>query len=460
MKRPRFWWRGLILLSTLLVLLQYVTLTWFVPRYLIHWIQRTTGGIVQVNDARVFLPLTTMLAGVSAIQNTSEAALSIERVVLRPRWALVPSPQVWLEVLDMTRPYLRLTRDASGRWWQGAASGGGQAGTEPRALQRRVWPFTAVHLPTDGIHVQSIQVTEGTIELRDRSMTPAFHALIDHLSVVAGPVAIPVDAEYISFAVRGELASEKGASAPFYCSGWVAARKGDLDISCRLEPLELDLFEPYYQGSVLMRVSSAILEGTTRWSAKDNELNARTQLNLTRLRRGALTVRGRNLLDPKYVGPDKETSLRGEFRLTGPLHRPKEWLLELVPGNEPLQQVANRLLDLGIERVTFRWLGQRIGINLIPGSRATMSNIAASSKQIEDALEALVLPSVTEPPKAATQQRDAGVVPSPALTVPLPPVPAKPEPSAPEEPAASTTMSNDVPSFPATSPASAPLRKQ
>ena len=98
----------------LLLVGQYIALTWLAPRYVVRTLERLSGGKLLVGKVRLSFPLTTTLTGLRLAANTDASALSIQRIVIKPRWCSLPSRTLWLETLEVERPLLRLRRTAAG----------------------------------------------------------------------------------------------------------------------------------------------------------------------------------------------------------------------------------------------------------------------------------------------------------------------------------------------------------
>src|SRR3989338_11122601 len=118
MKRPNFLLRWVFALCGLFVVGQYGVLAWLVPRFVIDAVGHATGGDLFVQHAHLSFPLTTTLTGVRLVQNTEEAAFSVRRVVIRPRWISLARRTLWLDSLDIDGPLVRVSRSRAGttRW--------------------------------------------------------------------------------------------------------------------------------------------------------------------------------------------------------------------------------------------------------------------------------------------------------------------------------------------------------
>ncbi len=428
MRRPRVWIRVFLLVCLLLVLGEYVALTRLAPHFLIQAVQRMAGGELVAGRARLsFFPLTTTLSSLRLVANTPQSALSIQGMVIRPRWLSFPSRVLWVDSVKIDRPMLRLTRTQAGTLLWPSLPEAVTAGASPSKHTSPPWQ----------IHVDSLEVVDGVIELVDEKPATPFHGIVDHLSFLAGPVTIPLSgSQQMSFAVHSELVGDGGHAAPFYCSGMLDLTTKDLQAFCRLEPLALAAFEPYYGGSPEVRVYATTLASVSQWSAKANELHSRIQWELGGLTEGDLSIRGRTIFNVKKIA-NPNPRLSGEISLTGPLNDPHRWRAELLPGDDQVQQLVKRMLYRGIEMIKIGLWGTQLRIALTPASKATMATIEAVAKEIKEALEIIAIPGpeeaagITPQPAAAPQAGEAGSTPP---TAGGPASPAPPSTQAPTLP--------------------------
>lgn len=408
MRRPNTWLRWLLLICLLIVLGEYIALTWLAPQYVLRAVARLAGGQLLTGEVALSAPTTTIFKRLRLAGNTPDAALHIHRAITRLTWISLPERTVWFESLELERPVLRVTRTMAGDiLWPAVRP---PRNPDPVAAAHPRWDvFSSWKL-----HIASVKIVDGTIELIDDKPPQPFHGVLDHVSLETGAITLPLAAASVSksgtsFAVRGEVIGDGGHAAPAYCSGWVRVLARDLDASCRLEPLPLAAFEPYFQGKLELRVYDTTLMLTGHWTARANQLSGRTQVQLDHLGDGGeLSIRGHALVDArKLAAAGNAPTLRGEIVLAGPMDQPQEWHAEFLPGDEQVQQFVRRLLARGVEIVTISLPGFKGRLSITPASQTVMSDITATSREIQDALEILAVPppepSVTSAePAAAT----------------------------------------------------------
>ena len=411
MKRPASWFGAFLLAVLLLVAGAYAALLWAVPHAVKRTVERVLGGELSIGRARLSFPLTITLTEVRLANTIAESACSVQRVVIRPQGIALSTRTVLVDALEIEQPFIRLTRTKSGAWVRPMVPRPVAAETGPSA-----W----------AVHIDSIKVIDGVVELVDEQLPSPFHGVLDHVSFVVGPVTIPAAQAGMSFAVRARVMGYAGHAAPIYCSGWLDLSLKDLQASCRLEPLALAAFDPYYQGPAQFRVYTTEVTSTSQWWARSNALNARIQLELVNAGEGDLSIHGRTIVDFKKITDGQEHRLSGEVTLSGLLDHPRDWRAEFLPGDDQVKQLVTRLLEHRVQIIKIPVPGGPLRVSIAPAGQLEITDIEAASREVQDALEILALPSLPEAPAS----------PQPALPAeaPVEPIP----PAAPSEGSAAT----------------------
>ena len=456
MKRPTHWLQAALVICLALVVGEFVALEWLAPRYVLQSLERLSGGTLLVQRAHLSFPLTTTLTGVHLASNTAEAAFSIPRVVIRPRWCSIARRTFWLDAVEMERPLLRLTRTADGTILRPAIREPGEPASRIGSPRSAPWR----------VHINSLSITDATVEFLDKKPAMPFHGVLDHVSFVIGPVAVasngtglgavPMERAGMSFAIRGMVVGYGGVAAPAYCSGWLDPAVKDLQASCRLEPLPLAAFEPYYHGPSELRVYAVMLTSTSQWSARSNQFTGRVQVELSNLKEGDFSVHGRTIVDVKKMANGQETRLSGVMSVSGPWDNPKAWQAEFLPGDERVQDLVKRLLEHGVTAIKIPLGSQPMRISVAPSTQATMTDIETASREVQEALEILAAPDVPTPPPAGASE--PGAAGAPAVAAPLPAVPfVSTPPATSDQPRpAPETLSTQAPPAPPPQPQPVP----
>lgn len=390
MKRPLSWTHWLLLACVAVIAAEYTVISWLAPRYVQYAVEHASGGLLSVGAVRLIFPATVTLSQVRSRANSRDAALSLPQMTVRPRWLALGSQTAAFESVDIYAPFARVTRTAEGTVIWPELSGrltGDAAQSEDRVL-RRGWR----------IAVNSVRVLDGTLEVIDVAAPQPYHAVLQHVSIVAGPLSRPVGGSQATFAIRGQFVGHGGHAAPLYCSGWVDLSARDLQASCRLEPLVLAAFEPYYQQRRMkVRPYGTTLQATSQWTSKNNELDARIQLELGNLVEGDVSIRGTTVLDVQQLVPGELAKLTGEIKITGPLDDPSAWQREFVPGDPQVQELVQLFIERGIDVINIPVGKQTMGVDISPATIEAMSDIQAASEQVEAELEILAVPAEPVP---------------------------------------------------------------
>ncbi len=235
------------------------------------------------------------------------------------------------------------------------------------------------------ITADTMHIGHGVVAFVDEKLVPPFRAMCDGLTISAGPVTLPSDGSLVSVAIQGRLVAAHEEQASIYCSGWLNAAKGGVDLACRLEPIRLSAFEPYYQGRIQVRAYNAMLAATAQCTAKANAFEARIQLQIDHLDEADLSYGSRTILDIKRIAEGQERVLSGELKLTGPLDRPAEWKVRFLPGNVLTQRLAE-FFDRPLDRVTLTMGGDRIQLGVTPADATERSDMESTSETVRQHL--------------------------------------------------------------------------
>jgi hypothetical protein len=429
MKRPRSWIRWFLLLLLVLVIVEAAALTWVAPYFLIRRLEAATAGALQIGSGLVSFPPAATFLRVRSSANSPYQGVSIQRLALRPQWMSFPNKTLWLKTIELERPFVRFSRTAEGaiQW---------PLGSSPQRQGARAWTWNPFHSAAWRVRVDSLKLTDGVVEFVDARPSQPFRGALQHVSIELGPVALPPDDQATSLIIRGEAVGSSAEAAPFYCSGWLNPVAGDVEVFCKLEPMGLAAFGPYYDGRIKVRPYQARLSLASQWTSKGRVLDGHIRVEIDRLTEGDVSVRGRTVLDAKRL-VQGEAVLRSAFRVVGPMEAPEQWRVEFVPGDPQVRDVLGLLIEHGVRMVRIPAFGRTLHVALVPSGEAAYGEVLAASRAIDEALEVLAPPAPEtvplEPAPVAPEAATEPVVPE----MPSAPIsPAQPQGAVPPRPAA------------------------
>ncbi len=443
MRRRRLWIDCLLWL-VLLAGIGYGWLSVVLPPWIRQQVSRLPGGELTVGQVHVGVPFAVSISDVAFVSGTPGTVLTVHRMIARPVWISWRRKTVWLSRLELEEPHLQFHRTPQGTLEWPPLDRLAQLG----ASAQDAAPQPAATFSAGGVQwrtvIRTLQISDGVLEFLDQRPAKPFRGVLNHLSFVGGPLAWPLHLDRVSLAIQGQLVGDQQHSAPAYCSGWIDLQAKNLEVSCRLDPLRLAAFEPYYEGPLQVRIYDATLEATTHLTAKSNTLDGRVQLVIRNLSEADLSYQGRTFADIKKLVGGSEGTLRGEIQITGQLDHPKEWQVQLVPGNEVVQRLVSPLVTRGIEIVQIKVGTQTIQVGLAPATEAAKSSMEATSQTVKDTLQVLaptpppLQGPAGEPTPTPSPETSAQVAPpQPSVQEPAVPAPGQPAPVG-EQPASSS----------------------
>lgn len=410
MKRPWGWRRWLWITCALLVIFEFGTLTVIAPHYILDTLQYVIGGDLHIEKARLALPLTTILHELHYTPSTAQSTLSAKEVIIKPRWIPSASGEVQIQSIRVEQPFLRISRANGGTvFWPHPTSPQSLQSLPERAGEMRLlgWQLKGALR----VRIQSLRIVDGTLEWIDESPETPVHLVLEHISFELGPLTVPSTSEAVSMALRAAVVGPTGDPSPLYCSGWLTAVLRNMDVSCRLDPIPLSIFEPYFQRRPVIRFYASTLKGDARWSAQGNQLNGRLQLELGRLTEGDISVRGITIIDVRQLaGDDPDPKLTGELSFEGPLDTLEAWRGRFLPTNMAAQRLVDQMLERNIKALKIPLGPKALHAQLVLGQDTQPSDSEGLTKEITEALELLASPVV--PPEPLPEPPPAEEAPS------------------------------------------------
>jgi hypothetical protein len=355
-----------------------------IPRRAAVFLAEAGAGRLQVGGISLEFPFTLVLTDVTIEAPEPSARIGISRVRVQPLWAAPRRKIVWLNRVVLERPRVMVRRTAQGAWiWPGpqptAAPATPDAKVASSEAAARRWRVV----------IRQAQVADGEVVFTDERVEQRFEGALERVVASVGPIRWPVEADDMSAALQGRFAGHEGYGAPFYCSGWTVWASRQLDVSCRLEPLALAAFEPYYEGNIRVRVYHATLEATARLQAFDNTLDGRLQLLLGNLQEADISASGRTIVDFQKLSEASQQAMSAEVQVGGTLDSPRSWRWRMTPGNDAVQKLVNLLLERRWKELRIQVGDQVIPIELLTGTPAGMLRVQQGSRSVADSLRFL-----------------------------------------------------------------------
>ena len=389
---PRRFWNRLLISTLLLIIVIHSVWGHLIPSHLLRVLRRTMGQTFRIGGVRLDFPLSLVLVDVGLRGGTPDLFAGSRQVVVVPRWISWPEKTVWLSAIKYEGLTIRCRRN-----WEGklevpsspAPSAPASTPPAPSSLPPAAAPAAAPPAPSWTVIADTVQIVNGTLEFVDEKTPEPFRAALTEVSLMGGPLTLPSGSPRLSLAVQGRFVGHHGQGAPVYCSGWANLEPRNFEISCRLEPLPLAAFEPYYGGPLQVRVYDATVKATAKFTAKANELDGRAQVEVGNLSEADLSFLGKTIADIKTVAGERDPSLSAEVQVSGLVDQPAAWKVQVVVGNEIVQSMLQPLFSLGIENVKIK-VGQRtIQVGLTPASEEAKTSIQEASKTVEESLKLL-----------------------------------------------------------------------
>lgn len=399
------------------------------PIWIYDWLQRIPGQPLTIGRLRVAFPATLMLSDVRLVDEHPGALIGASEILISPLWLSWNHRTLWLRKLSVRGLTLHARRTAQGTMLKPV----------PDMLVPSVQPAEGV--ADTGVLVsakwtpwrvilRTFELQDGAIEFVDQKNTRPFKGSATRIFLVGGPVSVPFEGQPLTFAVQGVLSGASQHASSWYCSGWVNIHHRRADVSCRLEPLRMAAFEPYYQKPLPQKLYDAQLGARGRLVVKNNEVNGRIQFEIDNFSEADLQSLGKAGDSIRKLAGEGQRTLSGELQLAGSLDKSSEWKWQLVPGNELVQQLMSPVVGRGIEFIKVRIGSVVVPVGLVPATDATKADSEAAKQEVQEALSVIAprapaeeaLPAHEPLPTPPDSPADGlPVVPPPVLPV-VPPV--------------------------------------
>jgi uncharacterized protein involved in outer membrane biogenesis len=136
------------------------------------------------------------------------------------------------------------------------------------------------------IYVTSLNLRDGKIFFMDKKVVPeGFGVIVNKLNIKVTKVALPITSLATNFSVNAELLTHQGeVSGKITFAGWLDYLAKDMDAQLEVKDLDVTKFSVYYGNFISNRkLSSARLDLSSNFKAKNNALKIITKFNLSHL---------------------------------------------------------------------------------------------------------------------------------------------------------------------------------
>jgi hypothetical protein len=283
----------------------------------------------------------------------ADAALRAQKVEIAPSLLSLLSRQIRIASVEVETPYVSMVRTRRGKLRIVPTLLGRQSDKEdtdgPRAAARR--PASRPPAPKEPgapevaarvVTVGRITISKGAVDLYDASVAqPPWRIQLVGVDASVESVTAPTPHGRSPLDVRATI-DGPSRDGTVTVSGWVDPETKDLDLTARLQGVDLLTFQPYVVRSTTARLSSGAFDLDLHATVRDGHLNAPGHLVLSSIAfaGGSDRVLGvpRDLLLAALA--EKNGRIALDFTLSGDVNDPRFSLNEALA-----TQVATALVD-------------------------------------------------------------------------------------------------------------------
>jgi uncharacterized protein involved in outer membrane biogenesis len=190
---------------------------------------------------------------------------SIKRISLSPNLPALLFGKIVIHGLTIVEPVINLEQSADGK-------------LNLPVLEQKGKP--------PAIYLTSLNLRNGKIIFTDKKVTPeGFQLIVNKLNIRVAKVALPVTSLATNFNISAELLSRQGqAFGEITFNGWLDYLAKNMDAQLEVQNMDITELSVYYGNFISSRkLSSARLDLTSTFKAKNNALQITTKLNLSNL---------------------------------------------------------------------------------------------------------------------------------------------------------------------------------
>ena len=134
------------------------------------------------------------------------------------------------------------------------------------------------------IKIGLIRIQRGAIHFEDRKMEePPAQIRLRNLDVNIRNVQYPIISAHSSVELKGEVEG-KTKKGQVYTKGWIDLKTADMEISLKVQEIEVKAFEPYYRKRVSAEIETGYIDMDAKIAVKKKEIDAPGHLELVHLR--------------------------------------------------------------------------------------------------------------------------------------------------------------------------------
>jgi hypothetical protein len=134
------------------------------------------------------------------------------------------------------------------------------------------------------IKIDLIRIQRGSIDFQDRKMgEPPAQIRLRNLDLNIRNVQYPIISTHSSVELKGKVEG-KTKEGDIYTKGWIDLNTTDMEISFKVQEIEVKTFEPYYRKRVSAEIETGYIDMDTKITVKKKTIDAPGQLKLIDLR--------------------------------------------------------------------------------------------------------------------------------------------------------------------------------
>jgi hypothetical protein len=217
--------------------------------------------------------------------HSKQKFFQIEEVRIYPSLFSLLKKSIQIRECTFLKPSLFFFRTQEGNFvGPGVAMGKGKKGKEVSEERKK----RGESIP---IQIDRIRIEKGSIDFEDRKMgEPPAQIRLRELDFEIREIDYPIATSHSPFELRTKMEGSK-QKGNIYAKGWLDLKTSDMEISLRMQKIEVKTFEPYYRKKVSAEIEAGHMNMESKITIKQRMIDAPGQLELNDLHiRGGGTV--------------------------------------------------------------------------------------------------------------------------------------------------------------------------